>query len=140
MNIKKVLDGLNQRGHFPPSPPPPGGQIGLNHFTCLIVQSGFLFHLRVYLPQITIFISHDQLPSGLVAQLVEQRCLRRSWVQIPLGSEIFFLSPCGPISFLGLSLRRYHLGYLHSTSTYHSSEFFPSFPLRAWAMKTRKEK
>ena len=29
-------------------------------------------HLRVRLPQITILISHDQLPSGLEAQLVEQ--------------------------------------------------------------------
>ena len=48
-----------------------------------------------------------------VAQLVEQRDLfRRSWVRIPPGSEIFPLSPCGPISLLGLSLRRYYLGYL----------------------------
>ena len=30
-------------------------------------------HLRVHLPLFTILISHDQLPSGLVAQLVEQR-------------------------------------------------------------------
>ena len=28
------------------------------------------------------------------------------------GSEIFSPSPCGPISFLGLTLRRYYLGYL----------------------------
>ena len=40
-----------------------------------------------------------------------RRQFMRSWVRIPLGSEIS-LSPCGPISFLGLSLRRYYLGYL----------------------------
>ena len=34
------------------------------------------------------------------------------WVRTPPGSDIFSLSPCGPISLLGLSLRRYYLGYL----------------------------
>ena len=34
-------------------------------------------------------------------------------------SEIFSLSPCGLFFFLVLSLRRYHLRYLYSTSTYH---------------------
>ena len=29
------------------------------------------------------------------------------------------LSPCGPIAFLGLQLRRYHLGYLYRISVYH---------------------
>ena len=53
------------------------------------------------------------VPTGLVAQLVEQRDLfRRSWVRTPTGSEIFSLSPCGPISFLGLTLRRYWV-FLH---------------------------
>ena len=37
---------------------------------------------------------------------------QRLWVQTPPGSEIFSLSPHGPISFLGLTLRRYYLGYL----------------------------
>ena len=36
----------------------------------------------------------------------------RQWIQIPPGSETFSFSPCGPISFLGLTLRRYYLGYL----------------------------
>ena len=30
----------------------------------------------------------------------------------PLRSEIFSLSSCGPISILGITLRRYYLGYL----------------------------
>ena len=37
---------------------------------------------------------------------------RRSWVRTPPGSEIFSLSPCEPISFLGLLLSRYYSGYL----------------------------
>ena len=37
--------------------------------------------------------------------------LRRSCVRMPPESEIFALSPYEPISFLGLSLRRYYLGY-----------------------------
>ena len=56
----------------------------------------------------TILVLHDQLPSGLVAQLVEQR-----W-PVPGGrgfqshrGQKFFVFPCGPISFLGLTLRRY---------------------------------
>ena len=32
----------------------------------------------------------------------------------PTGVGDFSLSPCGPISFLGLSLRRYYLAYLNS--------------------------
>ena len=32
-------------------------------------------------------------------------------VSNPTGVRGFALSPCGPISFLGLSLRRYYLGY-----------------------------
>ena len=35
--------------------------------------TGYPFDFRIHLPQFTILISHDQLPSGLVAQLVEQR-------------------------------------------------------------------
>ena len=37
--------------------------------------------------------------------------LRRSCVRMPPESDIFALSPCEPISILGLSLRRYYLGY-----------------------------
>ena len=71
-------------------------------------------HLCVHLPQITILISHDQLPSGLVAQLVEQQ---RSVPEVlglnPTRVRVFFsLSLCGRIFFLGLTLRRYYLGYL----------------------------
>ena len=33
-------------------------------------------------------------------------------IDSPPGTEIFSLSPCGPISFPGLTLRRYSLGYL----------------------------
>ena len=56
----------------------------------------------------SLLTSQDQLPSGLVAQLLEQR------LSVPevLNSK--------PISFLELSLRRYRLGYLYSTSNYHS--------------------
>ena len=36
-------------------------------------EVGNIENLRVQLPQITILITHDQLSSGLVAQLVEQR-------------------------------------------------------------------
>ena len=64
------------------------------------------YHLRVHLPLIT----NNQLPSGLVATLVEQRWL---WVRTP--PRIFSLSPCRPISFLRLSLRNYHLGCEYST-------------------------
>ena len=37
---------------------------------------------------------------------------RRLLVIIPPGLEIFSLSLCGPITFLGLTLRRDYLGYL----------------------------
>ena len=63
--------------------------------------------------QITILISHDQLQSGLVAELVEQRCsVPEVAGSSPTRVGDFSLSPCGPISLLGLSLRRYYLGYL----------------------------
>ena len=74
----------------------------------------------VHLMQITILISHDQLPSGLVVQLVEQRWfVPRSWVWIPPESEIFFSF----FSFLGLLLRRYRLG------NYTSLQLTPFKPL-----------
>ena len=46
--------------------------------------TGYPPHSRVHLPQITILITHDQLPSGLVAQLVEQ------WWSVPevVGSNL----------------------------------------------------
>ena len=45
--------------------------------------------------------------------------LRTNFPPKPISprSEIFSLSSCGSISFLGLSLRRYYLGYLYSFST-----------------------
>ena len=60
---------------------------------------------------ITILISHNQLPSGLVAQLLEQRWSVPEVVgSNPAGLETFSLSPRWPIFLLGLTLRRYYLG------------------------------
>ena len=64
----------------------------------------------------TILTIPDQLPSGLVAQLEEQRLSVLEEVGIPPESEIFFsLLPSGLISFIGLSLRRNHLAVHFST-------------------------
>ena len=52
-------------------------------------------HLRVHLPQITILISHYQLLSGLVAQLVEQR-----W-SVP---EVVGSNPTGVREFFSFSV------------------------------------
>ena len=56
---------------------------------------------------------HEQLPSDLVAQSVEQRWSVPKVVGLnPTGAREFSHSPYGPISFVGLMLRRYYLGYL----------------------------
>ena len=55
-------------------------------------------------------------PCTSVAQLVEQW---RSIPEVVRGEGIFSFCPCGPISFLRLSLRRYYLGYWYSAFTYH---------------------
>ena len=44
---------------------------------------------------------------------------RSSLARTPPGLEIFSLTTCEPISFLGLSSRRDYLGYLYNTLTYH---------------------
>ena len=74
----------------------------------------FISNLTGY-PITYVFICH-------VAQLVEQR-----W-PVPGGGELepesFYFFPCGPISFPGLSLRTYHLGYLYSTSTLQHLDYY----------------
>ena len=98
-NAQKALFGIFIQ-HF--------NLLHLNHYICLIVLSGqttgYPFIYAFICCKFTIFISHDQLPSGDL--------FRRSWVRIRPGSGIFALSPCGPTSLLGFSLRRYYLGYL----------------------------
>ena len=54
-----------------------------------------LLHLPVNLPQITILISQDQLPSGLVAQLVEQ------WWSVP---EVMSSNPTRVRGFFSFSM------------------------------------
>ena len=57
--------------------------------------------LRVHLPQITTLTSpRPSSAPGLVASTGRATviCSGWSWVRIPLWSEIFSLSPCGPIS------------------------------------------
>ena len=46
---------------------------GSNVLVCSLHKYWLSLRLRVYMLLISILIFHDQLPSGLVAQLVEQR-------------------------------------------------------------------
>ena len=80
-------------------------------------------HVRVHLPQITILISHEQLPSGLIAQLVEQ------WWSVP---EVVGSNPSGVRDFFSFSVWAHFLCrgtgnaqkvlfgiFIYSTLTYH---------------------
>ena len=51
-------------------------------------------------------------PCSSVGRATVHGLFRRSWVRTLPGSEIVSLSPCGPISILGLMLGMYYLGYL----------------------------
>ena len=64
----------------------------INNVQTMIVSCWLSLQLHLLLPQITILLSHDQLLSGFVAQLVEQR----SFVPVvegsnPIGVGDFFL-------------------------------------------------
>ena len=58
---------------------------------------------------------HDQLPSGLVARLVEQQSTVICSEDRGFGIRIFLLLHVDPVSFLGPPFRRYRFGYLCST-------------------------
>ena len=57
-------------------------------------------------------INHTCLAKTLDRLRVNQTSISSGGRGFESRSEIFSLSPCGPISFLGLILRRYYLRYL----------------------------
>ena len=75
--------------------------IFFGHFGQCFIQ--FLMHLITLLPKFELFLNFFPFRHSIVVG------------SNPTGVRDFFpfsVSQCGPISFLGLSLRRYYLGYL----------------------------
>ena len=80
--------------------------------TCLLAAN---YHLKYPRPAPTWPCSSDGEQPRSVREVVGSA--------IPPRLQMFSLSPCGLISFKGLSLRRCRLGYFYSTSTYHTYHY-----------------
>ena len=78
------------------------------HGHALLMQRNLSLYLHIHSRAINIFISHDLLPSDLLAQSVEQRWSNSKVVGSNPTLVGVFLCPCvGPFPFLGLTLTWY---------------------------------
>ena len=100
-------------------------KVSPSHFLCLI-SSAERPNLTVYPSLTSSFATNSHLNFPRPAPIWPCSSVGRATVICSRGrgfeshrcQRFFLLSPCGSISFLELSLRRYYLEYLHSTSTH----------------------
>ena len=88
-----------------------------------------LSYMLIY-RKFTISISHDQAPIWPCSSVGRAKgdLFRKSWVRTSPGSEIFSLSPGGPTSFLGLTLRRLGYSLLEHFNLSHLKLCWVDFP------------
>ena len=98
------------------------------HGHTLLMQRNPYLYLHIYCRAVNIFISHDLLPSDLVAPSVEQRWSNPKVVGSNPTLVRVFLCPCvGPFPYVGLTLTSYmgwNISTLHLILSLYSSLLF----------------